>query len=118
VLGNYDGNAGNDPASLPNAAHRITTAETSLFDYRSGESVETFNLPDFPGQPFDFDAAPFELRAASQGACVTAQVTDAAIMQGCIRDQMVTNGDAAFLNAAREMQIELSLSVATEIQIQ
>jgi hypothetical protein len=115
VLGDFDGSAGNDPASLPRDAHRIT-AETSLFDYQSGEGVDTFNLPDFPGQPFDFEGAPAELRAAGQGACATAQVTDAAIMQGCIRDQMATNGDAAFLNAARQMQIEVARSAAAEIQ--
>jgi len=102
ILGNFDGQSGNDLAladgevlSIPAAfadihgrfaeAWRID-AGTSLFDYESGEDTSTFALPGFPTGPVTLEDLPEDLRADARTTCLEDGIEHEAAMSGCILD--------------------------------
>lgn len=116
VLGDFDGNPANDPTTFASGTFRITTQAASLFDYRTaGESLATFNDTSFPGNPFNPATVPADLRTAAEQTCALARVSDPAVREGCIRDQIVTSGDPRILTASTEMQAELAFSVSVSL---
>ncbi|MEM6294011.1 MAG: VWD domain-containing protein [Myxococcota bacterium] len=77
---------------------RIEQAE-SLFFYESGESTDTFQVPDFPARPFTVDDIEPEVRAEAEGVCMDAGVADPLIFADCVIDVACSN-DVTFAESA------------------
>ena len=69
------------------------TATSSLFDYASGESSETFVVEDFPSRPLTYDDLTADQLAVGEQAC--AEVPIAMLHRQCVFDVAVT-GDPSF----------------------
>lgn len=112
LLGNFDGNAGNDLA-LPNGtpmpqpvsfadfygtyvnAWRVTQS-ASLLDYAGGQTTATFTDVAFPPAQATVGDFPADLVAAAEAAATAAGITDPALKAAAVRDYLLT-GDAGFL---------------------
>ncbi len=112
LLGNFDGNAGNDLA-LPNGtpmtqpvsfadfygtyvnAWRVTQP-ASLLDYAAGQTTATFTDLAFPPAQATVGDFPADLVAAAEAAATAAGITDPALKAAAVRDYLLT-GDAGFL---------------------
>ena len=121
VLGNADGDAGNDLTSRDGAtvlpypnppfareypayadSWRIQQAE-SLFDYGPGESTATFTDRTYPDAPATVDTLPAATRSAAAAVCALYGVVVPALLDACVVDVGVT-GDAELASGAAEVQ--------------
>jgi len=110
LLGNFDGDSGNDlvtrsgmamarPVSFSDFYHvyveswRVTQA-TSMFDYSSGQTTETFTDRSFPIERATTDGISDAERASASALCEVAGVT-ADWLDACVLDVTLT-GDARF----------------------
>lgn len=129
MLGQYDGDDGNDfvtrdgallPASLDHGtlydtfgdSWRITPGE-SLFDYAAGQSTATFTDRAFPSTDASLDDLPEKEREAARETCAARQVTDPSTLADCILDVVCLGdgaADAAHGQAAPESQLPPALS--------
>ncbi len=121
LLGNFDGNPGNDIA-LPDGtvldrplrfedvygnyreAWRVSTEEQSLFAYADGEGPDSFYLPDYPTAMITLDDFAQDLRDAA-----AAQLEDAGLEPGTLAfnnallDLLLT-GDESYIGSAQTAQ--------------
>ncbi|MER6617480.1 VWD domain-containing protein [Streptomyces xantholiticus] len=131
LFGNDDGRPDNDvvvrggrvlgATPAPEALHstyadswRITQSQ-SLFDYRSGQTTDTFTDRTFPHEAVV--AADLPNRAAAEATCRNADVTAARSLEACILDVGLT-GEIAFAAAAAATQKQLAAGTATKLSVQ
>jgi von Willebrand factor type D domain/Effector protein len=119
ILGNFDGNSGNDLAlrtggsiGEPTFADlyprfsdswRITQAE-SLFDYSAGSGTQTFTDRSFPARPVSASSLPD--RSIAEALCAEAGVSTPRLLQDCTLDVGLT-GQGAFAVGAAETEAAL-----------
>lgn len=106
VLGTFDQDSSNDPWQWGTNDFRITTAAQSLFDYAEGESVNTFNNPNFPAYMFEPNMASPQATAAANMLCSMVGITDPDVMEGCVNDAIITGNDSSFLASAAAMDLQ------------
>ena len=132
LLGNFDGNAGNDlitrdgkllkivdaTASVPGKqvpslyrifgdGWRVETSE-SLFDYGPGESTARFTDRNFPYHDVGVSSSDGAARAQAESRCRDAGIFDARFIANCVLDITAT-GDATFIQSALQAQSEVKL---------
>ncbi len=117
LLGNFDGDRANDLQSAAGsllaqpidfdslynvfgAGWRVT-AETSLFDYATGESAATFHNPTFPMERVEARNITAANRRKAEAVCRDAGVVGPINIDDCILDVGLT-GDAEFAKTAAE----------------
>ena len=81
---------------------RISNAE-SMFDYRPGETTETFTDLTFPDAPATPQSLPAGARTTATNTCNLFGLTTQALSNACIVD-VGTTGDADFANSAANAQ--------------
>ena len=91
---------------------RIAQAQ-SLFDYASGETVETFTDRNFPYAPDPMAGASEAQRKEAEAACRAATVLDPAILRECILD-IIATGKAELFAAAHASFAALRTMMLTE----
>ena len=114
LLGNFDGNTGNDlvmadGSVLPQPVAFSTlygafadswrVGGGSLFDYEAGETTGSFDIPGFPATPVDLASLPPALVAAARAAAQANGITDPAVIDAAALDYLLT-GDSGFLDSA------------------
>ncbi|WP_145675644.1 nidogen-like domain-containing protein, partial [Azospirillum brasilense] len=115
LMGNLDGNPANDLALADGtvlsqpidytvlygnyADGWRVTQQTSLFDYKQGETTATYTDRSFPRQVLSVDALPAALRERAEALLDAAGITDPALRQAALLDVALT-GDASFLKGA------------------
>ncbi|MBP2296818.1 Calx-beta domain-containing protein [Azospirillum rugosum] len=115
LMGNLDGNPSNDLALADGtvlsqpvdyavlygsyADGWRVTQQTSLFDYRPGETTATYTDRSFPRQVLSVDTLPDALRQRAEALLDAAGITDPALRQAALLDVALT-GDASFLKGA------------------
>jgi hypothetical protein len=111
ILGNFDGEAGNDmfnaageqigrPVSFETLYRNYgdswrITQEESLFDYEEGKNTATYQLFDFPTRRVRLEDLDEAERDRAEAICKDAGVTGDAQLNDCIFDVALT-GDAVF----------------------
>jgi hypothetical protein len=126
LLGNFDGNATNDLTTRDGTvlstqptfdqfynsyadSWRINQAE-SLFDYRPGESTETFTSQNCPIQKTTLASLPPELVAQAIALLDAAGITDSALREAAILDYAMSGGDPSFITSAGQIEAPTQVS--------
>lgn len=128
LLGNYDGDPENDlktsggddigPRPEANELYGAfadgwrVADETSLFQYFSGESTETFTDRLFPNDAVSVDDLSDDDRRVAEVVCRERGVVSELLLNNCILDVALT-GDAAFADAISEVQEDIPSNVQT-----
>lgn len=124
LLGNFDGDAGNDlrirggSVTLPAATFEALyprfsdswriSGQTSMFQYGDGQSTQTFTNRRLPTRSIDANTLPN--RAKAEAAC--SGLKDDRLREGCMLDVGVS-GDAAFAKSARNTETVFLAKVRT-----
>ncbi|MGA7304335.1 MAG: VWD domain-containing protein [Rhodothermales bacterium] len=117
ILGNFDGESGNDMFSAggeqfakPLTYEKLYRQygdtwrigqEESLFDYDSGKSTATYQLPDFPGHHVRRDDIDKKDRDRAEEICRKAGVVGEAQFDDCVFDVALTGNESFAENNAR-----------------
>lgn len=118
LLGNFDGDPNDDLAARNGPAVAQPSFEQlyrtigdswrvgrdeSLFDYRPGETTETFTDRSFPERSVTANDLPEPLREQARAACRQAGITDAAMLDACALD-VATTGQPIFAVGGADTQ--------------
>ena len=91
------------------------TEEESLFDYKQGESNETFNLMDFPSRGASTEALPKADRARAEKTCLKLNITEAIAFEACTVDVGFTRSDDFAEGALMTQQLNQAAGIVPRL---
>jgi hypothetical protein len=127
LLGDYSGNPATDltladgtpePSDMSTSvlygayadSWRVTQA-TSLLNYGTGQTTETFTDTNYPGTPISVDSFPANEVAAATALVAQQGITDPGLQQAAIYDYLIT-GNASLLSVESNLQQQGATTVA------